>query len=431
MKVINSKALSPFGGLNFVLKELDRVKIGSLLKKELPALSPQSRYNWRDIFYSYWSVFFCGGNCAEDLSGNFHHSLSVLPFLKIPSPDRVLNRLQELALPASYFETKRSKAPHHFAVNDPLSQLNLKITNQLFNLSKSKVTIDYDNTLCFHKKKDAEMTYKHSSGYAPGVGLVDSKVIYVENRNGKNNASTLQDETLERMFLHLENQNIKVGKFRADSASFTYKALRVIDKYSDVFYVKARQNQPMLEALAEIKDWSEFTFNSALFYRGEIMYTPFKRTAKRSGSKKLLRKYRLIVSKTKRRDGQINVFTNEASYYSVIITNDLESTPNEVVHFYNQRGTIEREFDVLKNDFGWKNMPFSNLEQNLVYLQIMAMCRNLYHYIIGQFSQRYKGLQPNFRIKKFIFRFIAIPAKWIFHARQWHLKIYGSIAFKT
>lgn len=144
-----------------------------------------------------------------------------------------------MALPASYFETKRGKAPHHFAINKPLNQLSLKITNQLFQLSNSKVTLDYDNTLCFHDKKDAKMTYMRGKGYAPGVGFVGSNVVYVENRNGNNNASTLQDETIKRMFQNLVNQNVKVGKFWADSASFTYKTIQVIDLYCDNFYVKA------------------------------------------------------------------------------------------------------------------------------------------------------------------------------------------------
>ncbi len=99
--------------------------------------------------------------------------------------------------------------------------------------------------------------------------------------------------------------------------------------------------------------------------------------------------------------------------------------------FYKQRGAIEKEFDVLKNDFGWNNMPFSKLEQNTVFLIITAMCRNLYNYIINEFSKIFKHLKPYYRIKKFIFRFVCIPARWIKTARSHKLRIYGHIAFKT
>ena len=52
MKLINSYHLTPFGGLNFVLAELDNLKIGQLLQNNLPELPLQSKYDWRDILYS-------------------------------------------------------------------------------------------------------------------------------------------------------------------------------------------------------------------------------------------------------------------------------------------------------------------------------------------------------------------------------------------
>lgn len=112
MKILKSNEISAFGGLNFVIKELDNKDIGKILNEVLPKLGTQSKYNWRDLLYSYWSVFFCGGDCAEDLLGNFRPSLSQSPKLKVPSPDRVLNRLKELVEPATEFSTGRGKHLH-------------------------------------------------------------------------------------------------------------------------------------------------------------------------------------------------------------------------------------------------------------------------------------------------------------------------------
>lgn len=86
---------------------------------------------------------------------------------------------------------------------------------------------------------------------------------------------------------------------------------------------------------------------------------------------------------------------------------------------------------MFKNDFGWNNLPFSKLEQNTVFLLFTAICRNLYNYIINLFSSRFEYLSPQFRIKKFIFRFITIPAKWIKNARQSKLRVYGDLHYKT
>lgn len=431
MKILNSNGISAFGGLNFVIAELDNKEIGKTLNETLPKLGAQSKYNWRDLLYSYWSVFFCGGDCAEDLSSNFKPNFSESPKIKIPSPDRVLNRLKELAEPTTEFATGRGEHLHQFAINEKLTQLNLEILKRITKFTDTMVDLDYDNTVCYTEKEDAQITYKKCYGYVPGVALVGSNVVYVENRNGRSNAGILQSETLERMFRHLENHNIKTDRFRADSASYEFRTIRTIEKHTNRFYVKARMSSTMDTVISSVKEWEVVGDKEDGIFRGEVYYTPFKRAAKDYKLQDDLHEYRFIVTKEKRKDGQINTFTKEACVYSIIITNDQQSKPDDIVFYYNQRGTIEKEFDVLKNDFGWQKLPFSTLEQNQVYLQIMAICRNIYHYIINLFSKKVKGLQPNYRIKKFIFRFIAIPAKWVYHSRQWHLKIYGTIHWYT
>ena len=186
------------------------------------------------------------------------------------------------------------------------------------------------------------------------------------------------------------------------------------------------------KAIGNIKKWKEVKVGDKILLRGSTTYTPFERHARGDNTKtNSLKEYRLVVTKEARRDGQINIFTGEACNYSPIMTNDFEMTDDEVVFFYNARGTEEREFDELKNDFGWNKMPFSKLEENTVFLLIMAMCKNLYVHIIGMFSKRVKFLSPNFRIKKFIFRFICIPGKWIKSGRQTKLKLYGIHCFIT
>lgn len=175
MKVLKSSHISPFGGLNFVLHELDKLGVGDLLDKELPPLPPQSHYSWRDLFYSFWSVVFCGGSCAEDLGSNFKASLSNLPNLQVPSPDTLLQRLKQLAEPLTRYTTPRGKSTHDFSHNDLLNRLNIKLLKRLPSFRCHKVTLDYDNTLLFHHKADAHMTYKKQFGYAPGVGIVGNK----------------------------------------------------------------------------------------------------------------------------------------------------------------------------------------------------------------------------------------------------------------
>lgn len=190
-------------------------------------------------------------------------------------------------------------------------------------------------------------------------------------------------------------------------------------------------NADLAKAINTVDSWRKIENTTEVIYRGEIQYQPFKRAHRDSKDTEPLQTYRLVVSKIERKDKQINLFTNEAYLYSAIITNDWDLDLDDIVFFYNQRGTIEKEFDVPKNDFGWNNLPFSKLEQNTVFMIFTAICRNLYHHTITRFSKKFKNLKVNFRIKKFIFRFISIPAKWVKSSRQYKLKIYGDLHFKT
>ena len=49
---------------------------------------------------------------------------------------------------------------------------------------------------------------------------------------------------------------------------------------------------------------------------------------------------------------------------------------------------------------------------------ITAMCRNFYLFIIDDRDMRDFGIEPNSRMKRFVFRFISVPAKWVVRARQ-------------
>jgi len=434
MKIQQSSHLSPFGGLNFVLEEFDNLKIDQLLASHLPELSANSHYKWKDLIYSFWSVYFCGGNCIEDLSENFKGFLKDNPYMKIPSPDRLLSRFKELAKPKVLCKTKRGEAINELSENLALNMLTIQLLKKLKpqKYARKDLVMDYDNTILFTDKADTRLTYKKKYGYQPGVAIIGSDIVGVQNRNGNSAAHTLQEETLKTMFKNLNSQMIEIDAFRADSGSYKFDILNVVNHHVNKVYIRVKMRPSIYDVINKIENWKKIkTKDGRTLFRGSSKFIPFKRVARDQKQKDLLREYRIVVTKENNNDGQINAFTNEACIYSCIMTSDFEKTDDEIVFFYNQRGAIEREFDILKNDFGWKNLPFSKLEQNTVFLLFTAMCRNLYDYIIQKFSKRYQNLKVNFRIKKFIFRFICIPAKWIKHARSKQLRIYGNIAFKT
>lgn len=236
--------------------------LGDLLESSLPPLASQSKYGWKDISFSYWSIPFCGGDCTENLAVNLKSSLGKNPYINVPSPDRLLERLKELSEPSDWFKKKQSLVANQFSINKLLNELNIKLLKQLSSFNTEQTVLDYDNTLIFTEKSNAKRTQKKENGYCPAVGIIDSNVVYVENRNGNCGPHTLQEETLERMFTLLAEQGIKVDVVRAVSASYHFLVVSVLIKYVDQFFIKAKVNSGVSQATTTDDNWKKIEIES-------------------------------------------------------------------------------------------------------------------------------------------------------------------------
>jgi hypothetical protein len=431
MKIQNYKSISAFGGINFVFEYLEKNNFDSLFDQALPTLKNQSRYKWSDVIKSILSIYMCGGDCIEDLQTHLKDHFINNPFLNLPSPDTVLRRLSGLYQDNQICRTERGEVDHTYNTNQVLEKLNISLLKKSGAFDTEELTIDYDNTIIFNEKSDSKMTYKRNPGYQPGVCTInEQQVLYIENRNGNSDAKSFQSDTLSRVFKLLKDNNIKtIDHFRADAASYQYDVIELLEMNVKNFYVGCR-NSYIEKYFTQISNWVPFTSScDESMEIGEIIIIPFQRQAKNNKTKQ--KEYRLVVKRKPKEDKQLDLFTMDAFEYRAILTNNKELRTEEVVQFYNHRGNMEKQFDILKNDFGWNHMPFSKLNQNTVFLYMTAICRNLYHNIIEYFSKKIKSLKPTFRVKKFLFRFIILPAEWIKRARQNYLRIYGKINYST
>lgn len=430
MKIIKSDPISAFGGANFVFDYLNKLNLDQICNEMLPPMAIQSKYSWKDILYSLKSVYLCGGDCVEDLQSHLKMHFANNPFVKLASPDTVLRRLSQLAEQTQTCNTKRGVVTHQYCTNSKLENLNIDVLKKLGVFKSDKLTIDYDNTIVFNEKQDSKMTYKKNYGYQPGVCTVNEEhILYIENRNGNSDAKSFQVDTLKRVFDLLDSKKIKkIDCFRADAASYQFDVISLLRKKVTNFYIGCR-NSYVEKHFSQVTNWEEMRDKDGIMEVGSIEITPFQNQARLNKSKP--RPYRLIVKRKPKKDQQIDIFTQDAYEYRAILTNDFDQDTRSVAAFYNQRGNMERQFDILKNDFGWNNMPFSSLNKNLVFLYFTAIFRNLYNKVIQYFSERNEFLKPNFRMKKFIFRFITLPAKWVKQSRQLKLRIYSSKDYHT
>lgn len=418
MKITTSnEKITPFGGFNFCYQLLNDSGISELIDTHLGSRVKNMGFDYSEIFMNHLAIFLNGGDCAEDINEHLRDHLKEVRGLSVCSADTILRGIKELATPIEEI-TSSSGITHEFNINMGMNQLLLKSLKKTRQLNtKQRYTLDYDNQVIATGKYDAQRTYKKCVGYQPGVASIDKNIVYIEGRNGNSQAKYQQTETLTRAFSLLDQQGICIKRFRADSASYQQKVIDLVEEKSQYFYIRAMRCADMEQQISQlpVQAWEKVRLGIQEMEIAQIEgYRPF------DGHKP----YRLVVSRIKRKDQQTGLFTGDAYTYRAIITNDDQWVNKQIVSFYNQRGSSERTFDVMNNDFGWSRLPCSFLNENTAFMIMTALYANLYQFMLATFASKLRWVKENFRLKKFIFRFITVAAKWIKTGRQYVLKLY-------
>jgi hypothetical protein len=409
-----STNISPFAGISFINNEFNNTGMSQLIDNVLGERVKTVGYSYSDIIKNLFNVFYSGGNCAEDIQSHLGNHLKSILENDVPSADTILRGIKELSTPNSIFTSKQDIS-YNFNINSNLNSLNIKslILNKQLQKEVS-YDFDYDNQIIATEKYDAKLTYKHTKGYCPGVATIGNKIVYIENRDGNVNVKFEQAATLSRAYKLLADNGIKINRSRMDAGSYAKEIIDVVAENSKFFYIRANKSAEVFRQITEIKEWETIEINYKKYEVASIAFTQFFAD----------RNYRLVIMREKMDNKQIDIFTGDPFSYRSILTNDLESTEKEVIEYYNQRGSNEKVFDVMNNDFGWKQLPCSFINENTAYLIIMAMAKNFYDYYVEKVSHVFEDIKPTTRIKAFIFRFISVAGRWIFTGRQWVLKLF-------
>ncbi|MCK5906552.1 MAG: IS1380 family transposase, partial [Flavobacteriales bacterium] len=399
MKVIKSnKTISPFAGISFVNEEFSKSGISTLIDEVLGSRVKTFGFKYSDIIKNLTNVFMSGGDVIEDLNTHFGEHLKNIPDNKVPSPTTVIRGINELTVENTVF-TSKSNISYNFNINTKLNRLNIKsllLTNQLE--SGEKYDFDYDNQIIENKNYDAKTTYKKNKGYLPGTATIGDKIVYIENRDGNANVKLEQASTLKRAYELLESERVGINRSRMDAGSYSQEIIDIVDKHSELFYIRANKSESVFEQILEIEQWTEIELNYKKYEVASLKFKQFYED----------RNFRLVIMREKGKTNQINLFTKDNMKYRTILTNDWDSTEKEVIEYYNQRGKSEKVFDVMNNDFGWNRLPFSFLNQNGTFMIITAMIKNFYSYFISIVSEIFEDLEPISRLKRFVFKFISV-----------------------
>jgi len=408
-----SKNITPFAGVFFANDEFQRSGLRKLIDCELGIRSSTKGYSYGNLFGNFFNLFFCGGECAEDIQQHVRPTLEQIPGNEVASADTLLRCFNELATENTVVTVSSSEKQYQFNINERLNKLNIKSLLLTGQLEKDRFyDFDYDNQIIEHEKFDAKKTYKKNTGYFPGVATIGNKIVYIENRDGNANVKTAQAQTLERAYTLLNENGVYINRSRMDAGSYAKEIIETVAKYSRYFYIRANKCEALTERIRQISDWQTVRINEIDYQVASISFTGFLEELN----------CRLVVMREK--TGELDLFEGEKFNYRCILTNDHQSTEKEVIEFYNQRGNSERTFDIQNNDFGWNHLPTSNMNSNTVYLIITAMLRNFYNYIVEKVSKVFSDILPTSRLKRFIFRFITVSGRYVRRGRQTILQLY-------
>jgi hypothetical protein len=417
MKITYSKEnINSFGGINFADNIIGRTSVYDIINQSLGNRGLKAEYSYGDLFRSYFLMVLCGGECAEDITEHLRDELNHVQGFKACSADTLLRMQKELSTEKETFVSK-SNIEHDLNINMDMNRLMVKLLLETKQLSSKgdNYIFDYDNQFIPTGKFDSKRSYKKADGYFPGIASIGNYPVYIENRNGNSNVKYKQEETLSRAYNLLNENGIKTKHSRMDCGSFDKDVIPVVEANSEYFYIRAQRCASLYDIIRDTTNWETVEIGFKEYQLTTIEYAPF-------GAEKT---YRYVVSREKCQDAQCDLFTGDNFTYRAIMTNNREMSNLEIIEFYNDRGESERLFDEMNNDFLWKKMPFSFLQENTVFLIMMAICRNLFHFLTNFISKKLDFIKSNYRLKKFIFRFMVVPSKWIKRGRQYVLKLFS------
>lgn len=423
IQVISEKT-QRFGGLNLIHDSKDFQRLLELLDSTLGVRSSRGGgYSFSEVINSLYLSILSGGTCIEDIN-SLVPELAQHPSVKAPSADTILRTFKKLAVRNEVVTSDRSGIGYHFNRNDQLNNLLVKGTAALGLLDK-QCDFDYDNQIIETEKQDALWTYKEVKGYAPGIAFANGHPIYIEGRDGNASVVFEQATTLRHAYESLKKEGVRVKRSRMDAGSYSKEVISVVEEYSDTFYIRSKQT-PYYNSLVN-ESTSGWRRIKLLGSNGDLRRLDVRSVETDEFIKG--KTYRVVLYRYEDGWAQDTMFQEdeEMKYrYFGIITNDFESSEEEIVKYYNRRGSIERVFDQLNNDFNWSHLPSSDMNQNTVFMLLTALLRNFYTKYVADLSLTTGNLiSKRSRLKAFIFQFVACPAQWVKDKTGDVLRLFG------
>ena len=284
MAKINIKSeKSTLFGEYFQVREQFSHYVGPVIDEVLGLRCPSFGYQYSEIVGSLSSVYFCGGDCVEDVTSHLMPHLSLHPTLRTCSSNTILRCISELATANTTYASNKGKC---YDFNTATRLNGLLVAGESYDL-------DFDHQFIETEKYDAKMTYKKFTDYSPSVAVIGDLIVGIENRDGNANVRFHQQDTLERIFSNLEANDIHVKRACMDCGSCSRERVETVERLSEHFYIRANRCASLYDSLFALWGWKRETINDIEYELNSIITDKWEGKA-----------YRLVIQRELRVNGE-------------------------------------------------------------------------------------------------------------------------------
>jgi len=445
------------GGIIPIVEEMLKRKLPELIDSSLNEHVPrakQCRYKYSDMIISWIASSMCGATKINQVT-SLRKDLLKLPGLKVPSHDNIGYQMKRLVTQVQTEERKMNYQvnANYYDDNIPLNRLLINATKKMGGLQEGKeYVLDVDCTFIDTRCRDAmSMKDKDQYGFYPMICLIDQMPVFISMRNGNSIADFRMKECVEDCLNLLQEAGITIKTVRTDGAGYRVDYLKMLNARGIEFVTSSPVNASYKKMLRQLEQtsWRTVTIETANHFKEceitEISYNmwmtdqPYRVIALKVPTKsKILSQldsdeYQNLITvqekmkdlernkklKSKNRRYQEGIWNELSGYqYKMITTNDWTTPAEDLILFYNNRGTAERQFSFMKNDFGWKYPPFAKMNENTVFMIISALANNTFRSVVKLIESKIPEIKQTTGIKNFKKAFIEVIA--ILIDSQWN-----------
>lgn len=429
--------VTSFAGLPLVIETMRALKLPDTIKEVLHIKKRESGfYTENDYVESFISLFAAGGTRLDDFARmQADKGLKELG-LSIPSPESArffLYGFHDEALVKDRPEKGAFIPPE----TEPLKNL-LSIQEKIVQRTHhhpTVATIDGDATVIASSKDEARPTYLGDSGYQPVANYWAEKDMILADEFRDGNVPAAYD-LLSSLLKSIEMlpDSVAEVRYRADSASYNHdimdalrKGLTINGRYlTTLFAISADMTESLKGEIEKLRsgDWKplrKVTEKGLIAGRkewAEVVFVPSKGSTKKNTVPD-----RYLAIRVRPSQGDLFPDGNAYRYYAVV-TNNWTWDGERLLRWHREKcGTIEKVFDVLKNDLAGGVMPCGRFYANAAWWRLNCIAYNVLSVM------KRKALPDTwrtYRMKALRFFLIGVAGRIIRTGRQIILRFAGT-----